>query len=118
MAAILSLNNKLGILRMNTLTSKPKRHWWQMLILGLEAYLMLVSFVLLGWHFESIKPDPAVGCMLWSCVLSLLGLFVASFILNFKRQPKWGWTTLIFVGLWLAYFSFLVWPVVVRASGY
>jgi hypothetical protein len=103
---------------MNTLTSKPKRLWWQMLVLGLGAYLVLASLVLLGWHFKSIERDPAVTWLLWGCILSLLGLFVASLILILQRKSKWGWFTLAFVGFWLAYFLLLVLPVVARVSGY
>jgi hypothetical protein len=103
---------------MNTVTSKPKDRWLRILIFGLEAYLVFVSFVLMVWHFNGLQRDSAVGWMFCGIILSIFGLLIAGFILVFRRQPKWGWTTLAFVGLWSLYFVLIVLPIIVKASGY
>lgn len=103
---------------MNTATPKSKIQWWQMLVLGLETYLFLASFVLFDWHFKSVEPDPVLAGMLWGCILSVLGLLVTGLSLVVCRHPKWGAATFVFVGVWLLCFVLVVLPALIKASGY
>src|ERR1017187_2664370 len=101
-----------------TSISMRSAHRWQILVEGSAAYLILAASALVIWKVVDAAPSKVADCLLWSCLASFAALLLAGGGLFWCRRPRWGWAAMVFGGVALMLFFFVLLPWLARAKAY
>ena len=89
--------------------NSKQNHWWQPVIILLESYPVLASFVIIGWERNSEYALPGFVYVWLGGLVSFLGLLVSGVILIFRHRTRWGLIALAFA-LYAFFFFFVAIP--------